>query len=99
MTPSLQLLPRRLVRYSSSLEPVQHTHSAQGVPVAGPAFALVHVEVEIADAGTLRGDLAGRRLGQVAHRLPANRRVGVEQPVKRGPWAGPPLAWIGCNLR
>src|SRR6266851_9276525 len=59
MTACLQLLSPCLVRYSSSrgsltsesLVPVQHAHSAQGVPVAGPAFALVHAEVEIADAG------------------------------------------------
>src|SRR3989475_4364188 len=36
---------------TAALVPVQHAHRAQGVPVAGPAFALVHAELEIAQAG------------------------------------------------
>ena len=41
------------------------------------------------DAGTLGGDLVGRRIGQVAQRLPADRRVRIEQPVERVHQAGP----------
>src|SRR5438132_187559 len=36
----------------AALLPVEHTHRAQRVPVAGLAFALVHAEVEIAQSGT-----------------------------------------------
>src|SRR3989475_1169280 len=36
---------------TAALVPVQHAHRAQGVPMAGPAIALVHAELEIAQAG------------------------------------------------
>src|SRR5207245_3323802 len=34
---------------SRSARPAKHSQRAQGVPAAGPAFAFVHVELEIAD--------------------------------------------------
>ena len=36
------------------------------------------------DPGALRGDLVGRLVGQVAHDLPTDRGVGIEQPVGHG---------------
>src|SRR2546425_1072244 len=45
MWEKLESLPSRSAR------PAKHPQRAQGVPVAGPAFALVHAELEIAGAG------------------------------------------------
>src|SRR5213079_1889145 len=36
---------------SRSARPAKYPQRAQGVPAAGPAFAFVHVELEIADPG------------------------------------------------
>ena len=72
----------------------EHQESEQrdplGVRRAGVPQPIVPPEAEEArapafggHAGTLRGDLVGRSLGQVAQRLPADRRVGTQQPVER----------------
>ena len=38
----------------------------------------------LSDPRTLRGDLRGRCVGQVSHRLPADGWIGVEQPFDHG---------------
>src|SRR3989442_7838809 len=71
-------------------DPLRVRRAVVPQPVLPPESQKARAPAFGGNAGTLRGDLVGRRSGQVAHRLPANRRVRIEQPVERVHWAGPP---------
>jgi hypothetical protein len=74
-------------------EQAQHLERVKGVgvierprPAAPPAVGRLEGQQAstpalVGDAGALRGDGLGRLVGQVAQHLPADRRVGIEQPV------------------
>ena len=64
----------------------------------GPSYQPAHLQQALEQDRSLferdamvrpMSDLGGRRVGQVAHRLPADRRVRVEQPVDDGHFSDP----------
>src|SRR4030095_6695556 len=52
------------------------------------------------DPDTLGRDLLVGSVSQVSHRLPADRRVRIKQPLydRSLSFRGLPLGWIGCHL-
>jgi hypothetical protein len=52
------------------------------------------------DPRALGGDPAGRHVEQIAHDLPADRRIGVQEPINGGHQRSPALRWVGaCHRR
>ena len=91
--------------------PQQHQDVHRGVPPAVPRRAapppVGPLEGEQPRARALGGDpralgrdLVRGRIGQVAHHLPADRRVRIKQPAyDRALWLrGLPFGWIGRHL-
>ena len=89
----------RSMQQGEQRDPLRLRRASVPQPILPPESQQPRAPAFGGNAGTLRGDLVGRRIGQVAHRLPANRRVRIEQPVERVHWAGRGWLWSALRIR